>query len=212
MTELHSRIANNGQPSHLMLLEHKPVITYTESHMFKSMTSSNEEIISQGIDLALADRGGDTTFHGPGQLVGYPLVRLNGSDVVAFVRALESALITSCLELGIKDAISIKGFTGVWVRKKVGSEISLRKIIAIGVGFSKNTTKHGFAFNLDIDYRPFLNHIFPCGLKDKRVTSLKEVLQEEGLEMPNYLVILKILCKNIAEKLGLFYGEHKDYV
>ena len=124
-----------------------------------------------GADLAYADRGGDVTFHGPGQLVAYPIVTLpewrdGRADAVAHVRMLEDVLIEVCADLGV-TAHTVEGLTGVWV----GDE----KIAAIGVKVSGWRTRHGVALNVDPDLTMF-DHIVPCGIRDRGVTSLARVL------------------------------------
>ena len=126
---------------------------------------------SVGAELVHADRGGDVTYHGPGQLVGYPVVslaewRAGERDVVAYVRKLESVLIAVLADFGI-DATCVSEYTGVWV----GDE----KIAAIGVRVARGRTRHGFALNVDPDLTMF-EHIVPCGIRDRGVTSMARVL------------------------------------
>ena len=126
---------------------------------------------SVGAELVHADRGGDVTYHGPGQLVGYPIVslaewRAGQRDVVAYVRRLEAVLIAVLADFGI-DATCAPGYTGVWV----GDE----KIAAIGVRVARGRTRHGFALNVDPDLTMF-DHIVPCGIRDRGVTSMARLL------------------------------------
>src|SRR6202795_1853445 len=121
--------------------------------------------------MVTADRGGDVTYHGPGQLVGYPIIslaewRAGQRDVVAYVRKLEDVLVAVCADFGIA-ADRLTGYTGVWV----GDE----KIAAIGVRVSRGRTRHGFALNVDPDLSMF-DHIVPCGIRDRGVTSMTRVL------------------------------------
>lgn len=199
---LHKQVAKKSLPHQLMLLEHSPVITFTRQHLFKSIISSKEDIEKDGIKLISADRGGDATFHGPGQLVGYPIINLSSKDVLSYVRKLEQGLINACFSLGVKNALTIPGFTGVWIKER-DPVLKLRKLIAIGVGLSEKTTKHGFAFNLSIDHHRFLKHIIPCGLKDKGVITLQEVLKKNSLEMPDYSDILFCVNKHLSKIFGL---------
>lgn len=207
MDDLHQQVANNELPHQLMLLEHSPVITITKQHLLKSVKTSKENIESDGIALCSADRGGDVTFHGPGQLVGYPILNLkdlgrNTFDVVFLIRSLELALLNALSELGLDNCELLPGFSGVWLKVKSGRLIKCKKLIAIGMGIKNGVSKHGFALNLDIDHDRFSKHIVPCGLKDRGVISLKEAFLLQSLDMPSYdHVIDKIshsLCKTFS--------------
>lgn len=205
MKEIHESVAKGFLPNQLMLLEHEPVITITKQHQERSVKTSKEAIVTDGIDLIEADRGGDATFHGPGQIVGYPIINLksigaHNFDAGSYVRKLEQALLKACFELGVKEAILLDGFSGIWLRMP-GDQY--RKLIAIGVGLKNGATKHGFAFNVSIDYQKYSKHIIPCGLKDKGVISLKEILEEKNLKLPDSSVILSCLMNNIAKIFGL---------
>lgn len=208
MQQLHEEVCLQKKPNHLMLLEHEPVITITKQHQEKSLKSSKEKILNDEIKLIEADRGGDATFHGPGQLVGYPIINLSSIgahnfDAEFYVRTLEKALLKTCIDLGVTNATLLKGFSGIWIKTKKEKSIRLRKLIAIGVGIKNGATKHGFAFNLDIKYEKYLQHIVPCGLADKGVITLKEIFTECGLEMPDYSVIISLVSSNIAKTFGL---------
>src|SRR5215203_2521006 len=149
---------------HLLLLEHPHVYTLGARADMRHVMRPPHEV---GADLVRADRGGDVTYHGPGQLVGYPIVTLpewrdGAPDVVAHVRRLEAALIDALATFGI-DAHRVDGFSGVWV----GDE----KIAAIGVKVAGMRTRHGFALNVDPDLGMF-GHIVPCGIRDRGVTSM----------------------------------------
>ena len=160
--ELHAaRVADEG-PDTLLLLEHPPVYTAgkrTEPH----------ERPFDGTPVVDVDRGGKITWHGPGQLVGYPIVRLTDPvDVVAHVRRLEAALIDVCAGVGLATE-RVEGRSGVWVRAdERGPD---RKVAAIGVRVARGVTMHGFALNCDPDMRAFANMI-PCGIVDAGATSL----------------------------------------
>ena len=155
-----------GGPDTLLLLEHLPVYTAgrrTEPH----------ERPVDGTPVIDTDRGGKITWHGPGQLVGYPIVGLaEPLDVVNYVRRLEESLIKLCTELGL-DAGRIDGRSGVWLPSSAGRPA--RKIAAIGVRVSRSTTLHGFALNCDCDLGAFTK-IVPCGISDAGVTSLSAEL------------------------------------
>lgn len=159
---------------YLLLLEHPP--TYT-----LGVRASSSNVLTDpatlGADLVAIDRGGDVTYHGPGQLVGYPIVTLkpkrgqgNGmADTVAYVTALEQVVIDACVELGLQHVGRLKGFAGVWVEPEGAAP---RKIAAVGVRISRGRTMHGFALNVDHDVLDGFSHIVPCGIADKAVTSL----------------------------------------
>lgn len=215
MHDLHQQVAQNEIANHLMLLEHAPVITITESHKDKSIKTTAEQIKESGIDLEIADRGGDVTFHGPGQLVGYPLFHVghgkNSLDVEKFIRSLESALLHAVHSLGATKAITIPGFTGIWIKTRGhDGELALRKIVAIGVGIKNGVSKHGFAMNYDIDYQRYAKHIIPCGLKDRGVITLREVFYSERLPMPAHSVMVKTVAESLATTFNLKMAHFVD--
>ncbi len=186
-------------PDVLLLLEHPPVITFGRNASQKNLLASNELLKQRGVELFESNRGGDVTFHGPGQLVGYPIFDLRGFSprlgAVEFVRRMEEALIRTCGDLGI-PCERICGLTGVWtqgtgsrqleqVDSQNGSPCSAasasesrdqRKIAAIGVHISRGITSHGFALNVttDLDY---FKLIVPCGISDRPVTSIAQELE-----------------------------------
>lgn len=161
----------------LLLLEHPPVITLGAKtrHGAKHIIASDEELARQGVTVHETGRGGDVTYHGPGQLVGYPIFDLKPDrcDVHKYVRDLEEALILALREFGI-DGGRVKGLSGVWV----GPEGQERKIAAIGVRISRWITSHGFALNVATDLRHF-QLIVPCGIADRDVTSVVGELDRE---------------------------------
>ena len=158
----------------LLLLEHPPVITLgvKTRQGAKHIIASDEELARQGVTVHETGRGGDVTYHGPGQLVGYPIFDLKPDrcDVHRYVRDLEEALILALREFGIEGG-RVKGLSGVWVGPK-GQE---RKIAAIGVRISRWITSHGFALNVATDLRHF-QLIVPCGIADRGVTSVEDEL------------------------------------
>jgi lipoyl(octanoyl) transferase len=169
--ELHAGVVEGTVPDTLLLLEHPPVYTAgkrTEPH----------ERPFDGTPVIDVDRGGKITWHGPGQLVGYPIVRLpDPVDVVAHVRRLEEALMKVCAGLGVATE-QVEGRSGVWVRAdERGPD---RKVAAIGVRVAKGVTMHGFALNCDPDMAAFANMI-PCGIVDAGATSLTAEL---GRDVP----------------------------
>ena len=164
---LHAEIAENQRPNTLLLLQHPPVYTAGRRTLESEKPSDGSPVID-------VDRGGKITFHGPGQIVGYPIVRLkNSNDVVGFVRELETALIGVCAELGI-SAERYCERSGVWIRDAKGD----RKIAAIGIRVARGTTMHGFALNVNPDLSYF-DRIVPCGIADAEVTSVSKELGRE---------------------------------
>ncbi|HTX07614.1 MAG TPA: lipoyl(octanoyl) transferase LipB [Solirubrobacteraceae bacterium] len=157
-------------PDVLLTLEHPPVYTRGRRSRPGELPMAEEWYAAQGIDVVETDRGGLVTYHGPGQLVGYPIVRVD--DVVAYVRTLENALVAALVGEGVLGARSRPReghrYTGVWVED--------RKIASIGVHLSRGVSTHGFAVNVENDLQPF-SWIVPCGLDGVAMTSL---LRETG--------------------------------
>jgi len=153
----------------LLLLEHPHVLTLGRNGRINNLLLSRERLAELGVDFFEINRGGDITYHGPGQIVGYPIVDLREwkRDVVAYVRGLEETVIRTLARFGIEGCRE-PGATGVWVRDKEGQ---LAKICAIGVHISRWVTTHGFAFNWTTDLSYF-RYIVPCGLT-RPVTSLE---------------------------------------
>lgn len=152
----------------LLLLEHDPVFTLGRNARQENVLFPAELLRARGFDVFESGRGGDVTYHGPGQVVGYPIVDLSPDrrDVHRYVRDLEEVMIRACASYGI-DAGRSEGLTGTWVgRDKIG---------AIGVRISRWVTSHGFAFNVSTDLSAF-ELIVPCGIRDKGVTSLERLL------------------------------------
>jgi len=169
------QLVKDGRVGHtLLLLEHPAVITLGRNASERNIVASREFLEKQGVELFETDRGGDVTFHGPGQLVGYPIFNLRGFEprvgAVEFVRRIEEALIRTCGDLGVVTS-RIPGLTGVWTENSPPA-----KIAAIGVHISRGVTSHGFALNVSTDLESF-KLIVPCGLADKPVTSLSVELR-----------------------------------
>ena len=159
---------------YLLFVEHPPVYTLGKSGNKENVLLSDEELQANHIEFFHTNRGGDITFHGPDQIVGYPILDLERyyTDIGKYLRNLEEVLILTMAEYGIKGNRSA-GETGVWIDPDVpGRE---RKICAIGVRCSRWVTMHGFAFNVNTDLSYF-NHIIPCGIVNKQVTSLQQEL------------------------------------
>jgi lipoyl(octanoyl) transferase len=167
---VHALVRDGLAPDTLLLVEHPPVYTIGRGAMGSraNVLWSDAEREHHGIALYEVDRGGDVTYHGPGQQVGYPILRLDrhGHDLLVYLRDLEEAFIRLLAEFDIR-AERIPPHTGVWV----GAD----KIVAIGVKASKGVTMHGFAFNVDPDLGHFAG-IIPCGIRGKGVTSLAALL------------------------------------
>jgi lipoyl(octanoyl) transferase len=159
---LHGRRAGGEIPDTCLLLEHQPV--YTAGRRTSPL---DRPLTDPGIPVIDVDRGGKITWHGPGQLVGYPILALaEPLDVIAYVRALEEALIRCCADAGVATT-RVEGRSGVWITGD-GQD---RKVAAIGVRVSRGVTMHGFALNCDCDLGWF-DRIVPCGIRDAGVTSL----------------------------------------
>jgi lipoyl(octanoyl) transferase len=178
----------------LLLLEHSPVITLGRNAKAANVLASAHALAARGVEVFECDRGGDVTFHGPGQMVGYPIFDLRGYDgsqlsalsyqleppraqrktlgAVDYVRRLEEVLIRSCGDFGIPTR-RVAGLTGVWTETEPSA-----KIAAIGVHISRSVTSHGFALNVNTDLSYF-NLIVPCGIAAKPVTSMQKELGRE---------------------------------
>lgn len=160
--------------NHLLFVEHPPVYTLGKSGDIKNVLINDTVRLEKGIEFFHTNRGGDITFHGPGQIVGYPILDLEkfGTDIGKYLRNIEEVLILTLSGYGIKAGRSA-GETGVWLDADIkGRE---RKIAAIGVRSSRWITMHGFAFNVNTDLSHF-NFIIPCGIRNKQVTSLEKEL------------------------------------
>lgn len=175
----------------LVLLEHDPVITLGRNAKAAHLLHSREGLAARGVELFECDRGGDVTYHGPGQLVGYPIFDLFSYTprigAIGFVRKIEESLVRTCASFGIETE-RVAGRTGVWCREPE------RKIAAIGVHISRGVTSHGFALNVttDLDY---FRLIVPCGIGDRGVTSMQ---QELGAAPP---------AQDVAEAIARHFGQ-----
>ena len=180
----------------LLLVEHNPVYTLGKSGKSSNMLVTEEYLRSIGAEFFHIDRGGDVTYHGPGQIVGYPILDLErlGIGLRDYIDSLEQAIIEVCAMWGV-EAGRIKGASGVWIDPE---GLRPRKICAIGVRASRYVTMHGFAMNVATDLRYF-SHINPCGFVDKGVTSLeKEVGHAVDLEQVKMQII-----NRLSEKLNV---------
>ena len=194
----------------LLLLEHPPVLTLGRNARRENVLASDELLASRGVTLHEINRGGDVTYHGPGQLVGYPIFDLRSLHnskggrlgPVDFVRMLEEALIRLCGLYGVRSG-RIAGLTGVWcgVPGPGGANGRERKIGAIGIHVSRGITSHGFAFNVTTDLGNF-QLINPCGITDKPVTSLEREVPD-GVKVPS----LEEIAHQAARQFGQVFGQ-----
>jgi len=208
----------------LLLLEHPPALTLGRNASRSNILASDELLAARGVTLHEINRGGDVTYHGPGQLIGYPIFDLRslrnakGTRLgpVDFVRLMEEALIRLCGEFGVK-AGRICGLTGVWCRlrhmqrdgvldescetKAADQSAGERKIAAIGIHVARGVTSHGFAFNVTTDLRDF-TLINPCGITDRPVTSLEREVADSG-SLPS----LEALAYRAALQFGEVFKE-----
>ena len=185
----------NAAEDVLLLCEHPHVITLGRNGKREHLLASEHVLKQKGIELHATDRGGDITYHGPGQIIGYPILNLGAirRDVVWYVRMLEEAMIRATAEFGV-SAGRLEGKTGIWVRTATTEE----KLAAIGVHISRWVTSHGFAYNVSTDLR-FFDLIVPCGIADRKATSLEKILGRsvERKEVAPQLV------KHFGEVFGL---------
>jgi lipoyl(octanoyl) transferase len=183
----------------LLLLEHPPVITLGRNAGAENIVASREFLAANGVELHETNRGGDVTFHGPGQLVGYPIFDLRAFDprigAVDFVRKLEEVLIRTCGDLGVVTE-RIPGLTGVWTQNDPPG-----KIAAIGVHISRAVTSHGFALNVNTNL-DYFKLIVPCGITDKPVTSLEQEMAQSALSRSRKVPALEDLAQQVARNFG----------
>jgi len=172
------KIKDKPTKNHFLLCEHHPVITLGKSGDQNNLLVNNEYLKTKGVEFYKTNRGGDITYHGPGQLVGYPILDLEslGLSVRSYSEALEETIIFTLKHYGF-EAGRIKGMTGVWL--DYNHPVKARKICAMGIRVSRYISMHGFAFNINTDLS-FFSLIVPCGITGKAVTSLKNEL---GLEI-----------------------------
>ena len=178
----------------VLFCEHPHVITLGRSGKRENLLASEHVLKQKGVEFHASDRGGDITYHGPGQIVGYPILNLGAirRDVVWYVRTLEEAMIRATAEFGIISN-RVAGKTGIWV----GSGGKEEKLAAIGVHISRWVTSHGFAYNVSTDLRNF-ELIVPCGIADCKATSLEKLLGRR--------VEQKEVAPRIAKQLGELFG------
>ena len=193
-------LVKEGRIGHtLLLLEHPPVITLGRNAGTENIIAPRDFLANQGIELFETDRGGDVTFHGPGQLVGYPIFNLRDFEprvgAVEFVRKIEESLIRTCGDLGVITK-RVPGLTGVWTENHPPA-----KIAAIGVHISRAVTSHGFALNVttNLDY---FKLIVPCGISDKPVTSLARELEQSPIALRKTPPGLDEMAEMVSRNFG----------
>jgi len=166
----------NPTQNHFLFVQHPHVYTLGKSGDISNLLLNKKQLEAKGATFYKSNRGGDITYHGPGQIVGYPILDLDNffTDIHKYLRYLEEAIILTLADYGLKSERS-KGETGVWLG--VGTPFS-RKICALGVRSSRWVTMHGFALNVNVDLGYF-DHIIPCGIKGKSVTSMQAELGKE---------------------------------
>jgi lipoic acid synthetase len=198
---LQTALFEHGHDDHLLLLEHPHVFTYgPRAELEKNLKCDPAEV---GADFVSVKRGGDITYHGPGQLVGYPIISLdNRIGASQHVCAVEQIVIDTLTELGVRDAGRLPDFPGVWVDVHGPNP---RKICAIGVRLANGRTMHGFALNVSTDLTYMREHIVPCGIGDRPVTSLRE----EGIDVEMRAVV-DIVVRLAAERWANGSVERQD--
>ena len=203
---LQTGLFTSSPDDHLLLLEHPPVYTLGIRGDLGNLLRPPAEV---GAELVRTDRGGDVTYHGPGQLVGYPILTIPGKrggglvDTTAYVCSVEQLVMDVLADLGLTDTGRVTGFPGVWVAP--GSEVP-RKICAVGVKLARGRTMHGFALNVEPDMAMF-GHIVPCGIADKGVTSLRD----EGIDASMRAVVDRVAAR-AAERWGRAGHDRADVV
>ena len=195
---LHDERLADVRPDTLVLLEHEPVLTLGRTTKDAHWNGLYTEPGNRGLRVIESERGGSVTYHGPGQVVGYPIVRLRQfcAGPKAYVRMLEEVLIRVLAQWGINGA-RVNKFPGVWVNDPADPDGPPAKIAAIGVKIARGVTLHGFALNVTVDLEPFAG-IVPCGIEGCRVTSMAEVLRRE--------VELHEVRHRIAQCFGEVFG------
>ena len=192
---LGARESGEGPAAYILLVEHPHVITMTpRAGVAEHLLADKERLAREGVEVLHTDRGGDITYHGPGQVVVYPIVDLNafGLNLHAYMRALEEAAIRTCSAFGVTGRRE-PGATGVWV----GEGRSPEKVCAMGVRVRRWATMHGLALNVTTDLTKF-DLIVPCGLHGRRVTSLRRLLAER---CPPIAEVKRVLAREVERQI-----------
>jgi lipoyl(octanoyl) transferase len=184
----------------LLLCEHPHVITLGRNAKRENLLVSEHVLRQKGIELHATNRGGDITYHGPGQIVGYPILNLGviKRDVGWYVRRLEEAMIRGTADFGL-TAFRIPGRTGIWVNPTAKPGAAEEKLAAIGVHISRWVTSHGFAYNVSTDLR-FFDLIIPCGIAERKATSLEKLLSRN------------VALDEVKPRLGYHFAELFSFV
>ncbi len=192
-TDLVNAFHNGSQPNTLLLLEHPHVYTRGRLSRPEHIPLTDRQLGEQGIDVVETDRGGQVTYHGPGQLVAYPIVSLREwGGPLKYVRTLEQVIVNSLADFGIEAGVE-PGRTGVWVEDA--------KIAAIGVKISRGVAHHGFAINVNPDLSKFAQ-IVPCGITDRQVTSMARLLESRGQPLPALSQLNASVARRFGEGMG----------
>ena len=191
----------NKTDNYLLIVEHKPIFTIGKSGDTSNLLLDTEQLKSKNIQFKKINRGGDITFHGSGQVVGYPILDLDNffTDIGQYLRTLEEVIISAIGFFGLKG-YRINGETGVWVKDKSNSD---KKICAFGIKASRWVTMHGFALNVNTDLKYF-DYIVPCGISDKGVTSLEETLNKK--------ITTKMVKQKIYENFARLFNAELSHI
>ena len=187
--------------NYLMFCEHNPVYTLGKNGNMQNLLLSNNQLNDKKIEFFHIERGGDITYHGPGQITGYPIIDLENffTDLHVYLRKLEEAIIRTILHWGIIGT-TIPGLTGVWIDQPNQQGNAPRKIAAIGIKCSRWVTMHGFALNVNTNLNYFRN-IIPCAINDKEVTSIEREIGKKA----DVKLVKKILLKEFASSFSWHY-------
>jgi len=191
----------NKTDNYLLIVEHKPIFTIGKSGDTSNLLLDTKQLKSKNIEFKKINRGGDITFHGSGQVVGYPILDLDNffTDIGQYLRTLEEVIISAIGFFGLKG-YRINGETGVWVKDKLNSD---KKICAFGIKASRWVTMHGFALNVNTDLKYF-DYIVPCGISDKGVTSLEETLNKK--------ITTKMVKQKIYENFARLFNAELSHI
>ena len=191
----------NKTDNYLLIVDHKPIFTIGKSGDTSNLLLDTKQLKSKNIEFKKINRGGDITFHGSGQVVGYPILDLDNffTDIGQYLRTLEEVIISAIGFFGLKG-YRIDGETGVWVKDKLNSD---KKICAFGIKASRWVTMHGFALNVNTDLKYF-DYIVPCGISDKGVTSLEEILNKK--------ITTKMVKQKIYENFARLFNAELSHI